>query len=121
MLQLIRTQHLNMIDRAAYEMMDGVELKKTNVKAFPCNTQTPVKFLRKFEALIDTRKRVAAATFYVVNTLDSGNLISSATAQDLCLISLHINKLSTTKDKKLDKILSKHCNLFHWSGKTERC
>jgi hypothetical protein len=65
--------------------MDGVKLKTTNVKAFAYNAQTPVKFLGKFEALIETRKRVAVATFYVVKTLDSGNLISSATAQDLGL------------------------------------
>jgi hypothetical protein len=66
---------LNVIDRATYEKMDGVKLKTTNVKAFAYNAQTPVKFLGKFEALIETRKRVAVATFYVVKTLDSGNLI----------------------------------------------
>ena len=108
---------LNVIDRATYEKMDGVKLKTTNVKAFAYNAQTPVKFLGKFEALIETRKRVAVATFYVVKTLDSGNLISSATAQDLGLISLHINKLSTTNDKNLDKILSKHATVFKGLGK----
>jgi hypothetical protein len=97
--------------------MDRVKLKTTTVKAFAYNAQTPVKFLGKFEALVETRKRVAVATFYVVKTLDSGNLISSATAQDLGLISLHINKLSTTNDKKLDKILSKHTTVFKGLGK----
>jgi hypothetical protein len=101
--------------------MDGVKLKTTTVKAFAYNAQTPVKFLGKFEALVDTRKRVAVATFYVVKTLDSANLISSARAQDLGLISfhqsLHINKLSTTNDKKLDKILSKHATVFKGLGK----
>ena len=73
--------------------------------------------LGKFEALIETRKRVTVATFYVVKTPDSGNLISSTTAQDLGLISLHINKLSNTKDKKLDKILTKHATVFEGLGK----
>ena len=108
---------LNVIDRATYEHMDGVQLKRTNVKAFVYNAQTPVKFLGKFEALIETRKRVTVATFYVVKTPDSGNLISSTTAQDLGLISLHINKLSNTKDKKLDKILTKHATVFEGLGK----
>jgi hypothetical protein len=79
--------------------------------------QTPGKFLGKFEALIQTRKHVTVATFYIVKTLDSGNLIFPATAQDLGLISLNINKLSTTNDKIFDKILSKHTTVFKVLGK----
>ena len=108
---------LNVIDRGTYEHMDGVEFKKTNVKAFAYNAQQPVKFLGKFEAVIETRKRVTVATFYVVKTPDSGNLISSTTAQELGLISLHINKLSNNNDRKLDRILAKHATVFEGLGK----
>ena len=94
-----------------------IDLKKTNVKAFAYNAQTHVKFLGKFEALIETRKRATVATFYVVKTPDSGNLISSTTAQELGLISLHINKLSNTNDKRLDKLLTKHATVFKVLGK----
>ena len=66
----------------------------------------PVKFQGKFEAVIETRKRIAVATFYVAQTSNSGNLTSATTAQDLGLISLHVNKLTESKDAKIDEILS---------------
>jgi hypothetical protein len=66
-----------------------------------------VQFLGKFEALIETKKRIAVATFYVAKTTNSGNLISATTAQELGLISLNPNKVSTTKNNNLDKILNK--------------
>ena len=108
---------LNVIDRATYDHMDRVQFKKTNVKAFAYNAQTPVKFLGKFEALIETRKRITIATFYVVKMPSSGNLVLSTTAQERGLISLHINRLSNTNDKRLDKILTKHATVIKGLGK----
>ena len=35
--------------------MDGVELKKTNIKAFAYNAQEPVKFQGKFEVYRDSK------------------------------------------------------------------
>ncbi len=37
----------------------------------------PVRFIGKFEAIVETRKRVAVATVYVANKPGSGNLISA--------------------------------------------
>jgi hypothetical protein len=108
---------INVIDKITFDRMDGVELKKTNIKAFAYNAQEPVKFQGKFEATVETRKRVAVATFYVAQTPDSGNLISATTAQDLGLISLHINKVLKSKDAKIDKMLSKHAKVFSGLGK----
>ena len=75
--------------------MDGVNLKKTNIKAFTYNAKEPVTFQRKFEATIKTKKRVAVAIFYMAHgqTPDSGNLISATTAQDLGLLSQCVNNL----------------------------
>ncbi len=76
-----------------------------------------MRLVGKFEATIETRKRVAVATFYVTKTTTSGNLISATTAQDLGLISLHLHKISDTNDKKLDTIINKHANVFQGLGK----
>jgi hypothetical protein len=84
--------------------------------AFPYNTTQPVKFLGKFEAVVETRKRLSVAMFYVVKGQNSGNLLSLATAQDLGLITLHLNHV-TTKDDSLDKILGKQTKVFHGLGK----
>ncbi|CAB4016472.1 Retrovirus-related Pol poly from transposon, partial [Paramuricea clavata] len=107
---------INVIDEQTFSKMDGVKLKQTNTKAFPYNTTQPVKFLGNFEAVVETRKRLSVAMFYVVKGQNSGNLLSLATAQDLGLITLHLNHV-TTKDDNLDKILGKHTKVFHGLGK----
>ena len=108
---------INVIHHNTYNKMNRPELKPTNIKAFAYTATKPVQFVGKFEAVIETRKRVTVATFYVTKTTDSGNLISSETAQELGLISLHLHKVSSTKDNKLDAILNKHANVFNGLGK----
>ncbi len=109
---------INVIDKSTYNKMDGVHLKKTNIKAFAYMSDKPVRFIGKFEAIVETRKRVTVATFYVANKPDSGNLISASTAQELGLISLHVHSVSpSTGDKKIDQILHQHANVFHGLGK----
>ena len=59
-----------------------------------------MKFIGKFETTVETRKRIAVATFYVAKTIDSGNLISLTTAQELGLISLQLNKDERQETRK---------------------
>ena len=108
---------VNVIDKNTYENMSGVTLEKTSIRAFAYNATKPVQFLGKFQALIETKKRIAVATFYVAKTRNSDCLISVTTAQELGLISLHLNKVSGGRETKLDKILSKHANVFKGLGK----
>ena len=74
---------LNVIDRQTYEKMDGVHLRKTKVKAFAYTAEEPVKFIGKFEAVVETWKRVAVTTFHVAEKPDSGNLISEIQLKSL--------------------------------------
>ena len=75
--------------------------------------------------VIETKRRYTAGVFYVVNEYDSGCLLSSQTAQELSLISIHLNKIKsapnivgkTIKDPKLSKLLSKHKEVFNSLGK----
>jgi hypothetical protein len=56
--------------------------------------------------------------FYVVKGQNSGNILSLVAAQDLGLITLHLNNVTTKDDKmNLDKILGKHTEVFHGLGK----
>ena len=100
--------------------MDGVHLKKTNVKAFAYTAEKPVKFIGKFEAVVETRKRVAVATFHVAEKPDSGNLISANTAQELGLITLHVKNVVSSKKRNLDSILNKHSKVFTGLGKLKK-
>ena len=77
----------NVIDRETYNKIQGMKLSRTNTKAFAYNTSSPVEFLGKFEAVIETRKRMTIATFYVAKGESCGNLLSLNTAQELGLVS----------------------------------
>ena len=108
---------MNVIDRNTYEKLRGAKLEKTKVKAFAYSAKTPVKFLGRFTGTIETRKRVAVAVFYVAETPHGGNLISSTTAQDLGLISIHVKKVSASSDTKIEDILCKYDTVFRGLGK----
>ena len=72
----------------------------------------------KIEAVIETRKQISVATFYVAKAANIGNLLSLSIAQELGLISLHLDKL-TSKDAALDrKHPSKHSKNFSDFGKS---
>ena len=52
---------INVVDQETF-------LKKTNIKTFPFDAKSPVSFVGKFKATVETRKRVAVATSYVTTT-----------------------------------------------------
>ena len=116
---------INVIDRKTFQKLKNMTLRNTNTQAYACSNKTPVDFLGKFETVIETKWRYTVGVFYVVNEYDSGCLLSSQTAQELSLISLHLNKIKsapntvnkTIKDAKLSKLLSKHKEVFNGLGK----
>ncbi len=56
---------INVIDKNTYDNMSGPQLKEMSIKAFVYNATKPVQFFGKFEALIETKKRIAVASFYI--------------------------------------------------------
>ena len=70
--------------------MKGVHLLETRAKALPYSSSKPITFKAKFQAVIETKKRYAVATFFAVNSSNSGNLLSAQTAQELGLISFNV-------------------------------
>ena len=99
---------INVIDRETYNKIQGMKLSRTNTKAFAYNTNSPVEFLGKFEAVIETWKRMTVATFYVAKGESCRNLLSLNTTQELGL---------TTKDRALETILQKNNEVFSGLGK----
>ena len=92
---------INLLDRRTSDQMTNINLQPTNVKAYPYNTTIPVKFLGKCEAAIETKRRCAVATFYVVQDSKStgGCLLSSNTVQELDLVTFSLNKITEQKSK----------------------
>ena len=108
------------MDQSTFAKLHNVQLSKTKIKAFPYDSREPVEFIGKFDATVETKRRIAVATFYVTKTANSGNLLSSDTAQESNLISLHVNTIAiadTVKDLNLKEILDKHAKVFEGLGK----
>ena len=113
---------INIIDKVTFEKMKPIQLKRTSVKAYPYNSTEPVKMQGKFETVIETKKRLATAQFYVTDH-NGGCLLSGITAQDLGLITLHVNQVQQTakqksiKDENIAKIVKKFPKVFEGVGK----
>ena len=107
---------INVIDHGTFSKMQNITLTRTKTKAFAYDTTSPVEFVGKFDAVIGTKKRISVATFYVTKAENCGNLLSPTTAQELGLISLHIDKL-TSKDAAIENIVQKNSKVFSGLGK----
>ena len=113
-------------DRRTFDQMTNITLQPTNVKAYAYNNTTPVKFLGKFEAAIETKRRYAVATFCVVQDakLTGGCLLRSNTAQQLGLLIFNLNKITEQKsktqkinDKNVRNLINKFALVFNSVGK----
>ena len=108
---------INVMDQGTFSKLKGISFYKANVKAYRYNATKPVRFIGTFDALLETPRRYTTCTFYVVNHHNSGCLLSSQTAQDLGLVSLHLHQIQKdlsvkTSDKALQKIVSKYPKVF---------
>ena len=116
---------INVIDKETFAKLPEIQLEQMKTRAFAYDNDKPVRFIGKFDAVLEMRKQYAVATFYVVNNNTSGNLISADTAQELGLVTLHLNKISSTStlatqmtnDQKLKEILERHSSVFNGLGK----
>ena len=112
-----------------FSNISDVTVAHTETRAFACNSSQSVQFIGKFQALVRTKKRYTVATLFVVDDENSGNLVSAQTAQELGLVSLHSNTVSTkttlrdrpilpvTKDKAMREILAQSTEVFDCLGK----
>ncbi|CAB4005816.1 uncharacterized protein K02A2.6-like [Paramuricea clavata] len=123
---------INVIDKNTFAKLRNIELKKTSVKAYPFNSDKHVKMEGKFRALAESKHKFTVAKIYVTSE-DGGCLLSSETAQELGLVSLHLNEINKnttstsseqpsqlklhTNDKKLQHILDNHTPVFSGLGK----
>ena len=116
---------INVIDKETFAKLPEIQLGQRKTRTFAYDNDKPVRFIDKFDAVLETRKQYTVATFYVVNNNTSGNLINADTAQELGLVTLHLNKTSSpstlatqmTNDQKLMEILERHSSVFNGLGK----
>ena len=131
---------VDVVDNPTYQSIkNDVKLEPTKTKIFAYGSSTPLKLRGCFQASIESKSRYTVSTFYVVEGT-GGNLLSAKTAQDLSLIQLintvkgmqitndtkHIPtenssakeaSIPHSKDEAINKLLSKHKNVFIGEGK----
>ena len=74
---------INVLDRHTFDQMTNINLQPTNVNAYAYSTTTPVKFLGKFEAAIETKRRYADVLLVQDAKSTGGCLLNSNTAHKL--------------------------------------
>eukprot|EP00795_Rhopilema_esculentum_P016997 gene16999-8501_t len=95
---------VNILDEETFSQIPSdPKLEKTTVKVYPYNSNSPVKLLGKFQATVETKKRITVATFYVTEG-NSGSLLGSETSQELGLVTFHINPMVSKKDDDDDDL-----------------
>ncbi|XP_065060965.1 uncharacterized protein K02A2.6-like [Rhopilema esculentum] len=102
---------VNILDEETFSQIPSdPKLEKTTVKVYPYNSNSPVKLLGKFQATVETKKRITVATFYVTEG-NSGSLLGSETSQELGLVTFHINPMvSKVKDKNVKPQIASTCS-----------
>ena len=77
-----------------------IPLKKTKTKIYAFGSSQPVQLLGKFDTMIETKRRVAAATFYVTKgTPRTTSILGWETSSHLRLITIHVNTVTKTSHK----------------------
>ena len=84
---------INVVDKQPFQQLRDIRLQPTSVKAYPFNSSTLVKMKGKFRVLAESKHKFTVATVYVISD-DGGCLLSSETAQELGLVSLHLNQIN---------------------------
>ena len=121
---------INVIDKNTFAKLRDITLKPTSVKAYPFNSDKPVKMEGKFRALAESKHKFTVATIYVTSE-DGGCLLSSEIAQELGLVSLHLNQMNkntanaeqqthsktNVNDQNLQRMLDNHAPVFSGLGK----
>ena len=120
---------INVIERNTFNRIKAIKLEQTKVKAYPYNIAKPVQFLGKFEAVIQTKSRNAVASFFVLNEENSGCLLSASTAQEMGIVNLSLNKMTSdvtgkdgetemkSDDQKINDIVQEYKAVFTGIGK----
>ena len=118
---------MNNRPQETFNKLGKIKLAKTNIKAYAFNSTDPVKMTGKFTTTVESRRKITVATIYVTEA-NGGCLLSANTAEELELISLHLNTVqtpqqqthsqySTVKDKRVQRIVQNYVNMLNGLGK----
>lgn len=85
-----------MIDPATYESIlrkANISLSKTKTRMHAFGAQQPLRSRGKFQAAVESAKKVTVATFYVTDQT-TGSLLSYETSTELGILQLKLNAIS---------------------------
>jgi hypothetical protein len=97
---------VNILTQKDYEFLctkskDQISLRKTKTRIYAFGSSEPVELKGKFDALVDSKRRVAAATFYVTKgTQGTTSILGCETSTNLRLITMNVNSVSKVSEVK---------------------
>ena len=118
---------INVIDQQTYNKLGKIKLAKTSIRAITFNSADSVKMTGKFINTVESMRKITVATIYVTEA-NGGCLLSAETAEELGLISLHLNtvhtppqqahpQFATVRDKGVKAIVQNHAKVISGLGR----
>jgi hypothetical protein len=101
---------VNILTQKDYEFLctnskDQISLRKNKTRIYAFGSSEPVELKGKFEVLVDSKRRVAAATFYVTKrTQGTTSILGCETSTNLRLITMNVNSVSKVSEVKSDSV-----------------
>jgi hypothetical protein len=99
---------VNILTQKDYEFLctnskDQISLRKTKAKIYAFGSAEPVELKGKFDVLVDSKRLVAAATFYITKgTQETTSILCCETSTNLHLITMNVNSVSKASEVTSD-------------------
>ena len=108
---MITGASINVMDENAFSKLQShnernkLKLKQPKMNIYAYASTTPLNILGTFTTVVESRRRVNFAMFYVVKA-GNGSLLGYKTAQELDLIRLNVSSINTKVSKLPSKVHS---------------
>ena len=110
---------INIIDEKTFAYITQfkpISLQRAHTKLFAYGSKQQLPILGKFDIVVESKKRITVACIHVVKG-NSGSLLSYQTASELNMITLHVNKVTSTSSVSSDDIEQKYPDIYNGIGK----
>ena len=110
---------INIIDEKTFAYITQfkpISLQRAHTKIFAYGSKQQLPILGKFDIVVESKKRITVAGIDVVNG-NSDSLLSYQTASELNMITLHVNKVTSTSSVSSDDIEQKYPDIYNGIGK----
>ncbi len=110
---------INIIDEKTFAYITQfkpISLQRAHTKLFAYGSKQQLPILGKFDIVVESKKQITVVCIHVVKG-NSGSLLSYQTASELNMITLHVNKVTSTSSVSSDDIEQKYPDIYNGISK----